>query len=59
MTYRVQVEIKGYVDRYIAADNKEDAIDRAMMTIDLEDVEMFCEKCYPVESYARKTKGEN
>lgn len=34
MTYRVQVEIKGYVDRYIAADNREDAIDRAMMTID-------------------------
>lgn len=59
MTYRVQVEIKGYVDRYIAADNREDAIDRAMMTIDLEDVEMFCEKCYPVEQYARKMKGEN
>lgn len=59
MTYRVQVEIKGYVDRYIAADNREDAIDRAMMTIDLEDVEMFCENCYPVEAYARKTKGEN
>ena len=59
MTYRVQVEIKGCVDRYIAADNREDAIDRAMMTIDLEDVEMFCEKCYPVEAYARKMKGEN
>lgn len=59
MIYRVQVEVKGYVDRYIAADNMEDAIDRVMETIGLEDVEMFCEKCYPVEPYARKVKGEN
>lgn len=55
MTYRVQVEIKGCVD----ADNREDAIDRLMGIITLDDVEMFCEKCYPVETYARKTKGEN
>ena len=59
MTYRVQVEIKGYVDRYVAAENMEDAMHRVMDTIDLEDVELFCEKCYPVESYARKIKGEN
>lgn len=59
MIYRVQVEIKGYVDCYVEADSREEAIYRVMDTIDLEDVEMFCEKCYPVESYARKTKGEN
>ena len=55
MIYRVQVEIKGCV----AADNREDAIHRAMDIIDLEDVELFCEKCYPVEEYACKVKGEN
>lgn len=59
MTYRVQVEIKGCVDRYVAADSREEAIFRVMNTIDLEDVELFCEKCYPVEAYAQKTKGEN
>lgn len=59
MVYRVQVEIKGCVDRYVAADNREDAIHRAMDIIDLEDVELFCEKCYPVEEYACKVKGEN
>ena len=30
MIYRVQVEIKGYVDRYVEGDNIEHAIDRAM-----------------------------
>ena len=59
MTYRVQVEIKGCVDCYVDADSREDAIDRLMGIITLDDVEMFCEKCYPVETYARKTKGEN
>lgn len=59
MTYRVQVEVKGYVDRYIAADSREEAISRAIDLVDLEDVELFCEKCYPVETYARKVKGEN
>lgn len=59
MIYRVQVEIKGCVDCYVAADNREDAIHRVMDTIDLEDVELFCEKCYPVEEYARKVRGEN
>lgn len=59
MIYRVQVEIKGYVDRYVEGDNIAHAINRVMETIDLGDVEMFCEKCYPVESYARKVKGEN
>lgn len=59
MTYRVQVEIKGCVDRYVAAANREDAIHRVMDTIDLEDVELFCGKCYPVEEYACKVKGEN
>lgn len=59
MTYRVQVEVKGYVDRYIAADSREEAIFRAMDLVDLEDVELFCENCYPVEQWARKQKGEN
>ena len=30
MTYRVQVEIKGCVDCYVDADNREDAINRLM-----------------------------
>lgn len=59
MIYRVQVEVKGCVDCYAEADSREEAIFRVMDGITLDDVELFCEKCYPVEAYARKTKGES
>lgn len=57
--YLVRVEYSGFEKVWVEADSREEAIYRVTDTIDLEDVEMFCEKCYPVESYARKTKGEN
>lgn len=57
--YRVGIKISGYVERRVEAEDEDEAQEIAIDRIDWGDVELFCEKCCPVEEYACKVKGEN
>lgn len=46
--YRVCIEIAGYVERYVEAENSDEAQDIAIDSIDWDDVELSCDECYEV-----------
>ena len=62
--YRVCIEISGYVERCVEAEDGDEAQEIAIDRIDWGDVEFFCEECEEIKNNSRKkykikVKGEN
>ena len=62
--YRVGIEISGYVERCVEAEDGDEAQEIVIDRIDWGDVEFSCEKCEEIKDNPRKTyrikaKGEN
>ena len=62
--YRVCIEISGYVERCVEAEDGDEAQEIAIDRIDWGDVEFFCEECEEIKNNSRKkykikAKGEN
>lgn len=53
--YRVCIEISGHIERYVEAENVDEAQDIVIDSIDWDDVELSCDECYKVKdnSYRR------
>lgn len=52
--YRVCIEIGGYVERYVEAEDADEAQDIVIDSIDWDDVELSCDECYEVKDEPRK-----
>lgn len=48
--YRVCINVEGYVEQYVEAENEDDAQDIVRDSIDWDDVEFTTEDCYEVEN---------
>lgn len=62
--YRVCIEINGYIERYVEAENADEAQDIVIDSIDWDDVELSCDECEEIKDNSRKkykikVKGEN
>lgn len=62
--YRVCIEISGYIERYVEAENADEAQDIVIDSIDWDDVELSCDECEEIKDNSRKkykikVKGEN
>lgn len=62
--YRVGIEISGYVERCVEAEDGDEAQDIVLDSIDWDDVEFSCEECEEIKDNSRKkykikAKGEN
>lgn len=62
--YRVCIEISGYIERYVEAENADEAQDIVIDSIDWDDVELSCDECEEIKynsrkKYKIKAKGEN
>lgn len=62
--YRVCIEINGYIERYVEAENADEAQDIVIDSIDWDDVELSCDECEEIKDNSRKkykikAKGEN
>ena len=62
--YRVGIEISGYVERCVEAEDGSEAQDIVLDSIDWDDVEFSCEECEEIKDNSRKkykikAKGEN
>lgn len=62
--YRVCIEISGYVERCIEAEDGDEAQEIAIDRIDWDDVEFSCEECEEIKDNSRKkykikAKGES
>lgn len=53
--YRVGIEISGYVERCVEAEDEDEAQDIVLDSIDWGDVEFSCEKCEEIKDNSRKT----
>lgn len=52
--YRVCIEISGYIERYVEAEDADEAQDIVIDSIDWDDVELSCDECYKVKDEPRK-----
>lgn len=62
--YRVGIEISGYVERCVEAEDGNEAQDIVIDGLDWDDVELSCDECEEVKDNSRKkykikAKGEN
>lgn len=52
--YRVCIEINGYIERYVEAENADEAQDIVIDSIDWDDVELSCDECYEVKDNSHR-----
>ena len=52
--YRVCIEMGGYVERYVEAEDEDKARDIAIDSLDWDDVYLSCDRCYEVRDEPRR-----